>query len=157
MSKLYVDELRPKTSGGQVTMPEIPCCHVRLTTSNPTDTSNPYTSTGVIKFDAVDVNQGSFYSTSTGLFTCPVAGIYTAHVQALTANTSNNNVSLILVKNSTNYAFSYMSVSGVHMETNCTALMDCAAGDTISAHLTSGGIYSSTSNPYSAFIVRFVG
>lgn len=157
MSKLYVDELRPKTSGGQVTMPEIPCCHVRLTTSNPTDTSNPYTSTGVIKFDAVDVNQGSCYSTSTGLFTCPVAGIYTAHVQVLTANDSNTDVSLILVKNSTNYSFSYMSVDQLHMETGCNALMDCAAGDTISAHLTSGGIYISASNPYSAFIVRLVG
>jgi len=86
-----------------------------------------------------------------------VAGIYTAHVQALTANTSNNNASLMLVKNSTNYAFSYMSVSDVHTETNCSAIMDCAAGDTISAHLASGGIYISTSNPYSAFIVRLVG
>ena len=144
-------------SSGRVQLPAIPCCHVRLTTSNPTDTSNPYTSTGVIKFDAVDVNQGSCYSTSTGLFTCPVAGIYSAYVQVLSANTLTTDHSLMLVKNSTNYAFSYNAVDSTHVETQCSALMDCAAGDTISAHLNSGGIYISTSNPYSAFIVRLVG
>ena len=144
-------------SSGRVQLPAIPCCHVRLTTSNPTDTSNPYSSIGVIKFDAVDVNQGSCYSTSTGLFTCPVAGIYTAHVQVLSPNNVTTPQSVILVKNSTNYAFSYNDVDNTYVETQCSALMDCAAGDTISAHLSSGGIYISTSNPYSAFIVRLVG
>lgn len=40
-----------------------------------------------IKYDTVYANQGSHYSTSTGLFTVPVAGVYLAIVQSL-----NNNI-----------------------------------------------------------------
>ena len=46
-------------SSGRVQLPAIPCCHVKLTTSNSQDTSNPYTTTQTaVKFDSIILNQG---------------------------------------------------------------------------------------------------
>ena len=158
MSKLYVDEIRPKTSGSHVTMPEIPCCHVKLSTSNSQDTSNPYTTTDTnIKFDVVSLNQGSCYSSSTGAFTCPVAGVYAAEVQFLSHTGTTTNHQIALRHNSTTVHVGYNGVDSQHVGLHAHALIDCAANDTISVKLSSGQIYIDSSGNYSSFTVRLVG
>ena len=72
MSTLYVDEIRPKTSGKHVLMPEKPAFH----TSTNGAGSASYFTPGVAVFANADVNVGSCYSTSTGKFTAPIAGTY---------------------------------------------------------------------------------
>ena len=145
-------------SSGRVQLPAIPCCHVRLTTANSQDTSNPYTTTGTnIKFDAVDVNQGSCYSTSTGEFTCPVAGVYAAEVQFLSNAATTTNHQILLKHNSSNAHIGYNGVDTQHVELHAFALIDCAVNDTISVHLGSGSIYIDANGAYSSFTVRLVG
>ena len=78
MSKIYVDEIAPKTAG-RVIAPQVNAfALVTLTSANSQDTSNPYAPSNAtaIKFDMVTINRGSVYDSSTGRFTAPVAGIY---------------------------------------------------------------------------------
>ena len=72
MSTLYVDEIRPKTSGKHVLMPEKPAFHASTNGAG----SASYFTPGVAVFPHADVNVGSCYSTSTGKFTAPIAGTY---------------------------------------------------------------------------------
>lgn len=145
-------------SSGRVLMPKIPCCHVRLTTSNADDTTNPYTYTaGVIRFDTIDLNQGSCYSASTGLFTCPVAGIYHAEVQLLSDNNTTDNHAIQLEHNNSSYQRGFNQVDNNYVEVHAFGLIECAVNDTIGVRLTSGALYNSANNEYSAFTVRLVG
>ena len=166
-SILKVSEIQDPTNGnsaltvdssGRVLLPAVPCCHVRLTTANSQDTSNPYTTTGTdIKFDSVLLNQGSCYSASTGQFTCPVAGVYAAEVQFLSDAGTTTNHQILLKHNSSNVHLGYNSVDTHHVELHAFALIDCAVGDSISVHLASGSIYIDASGAYSSFTVRLVG
>lgn len=145
-------------SSGRVLMPKIPCCHVRLTTSNADDTTSPYTHTaGVIRFDTIDLNQGSCYNASTGLFTCPVAGIYHAEVQLLGDNSTTTNHAIQLEHNNSSYQRGFNGVDNNYVEVHAFGLIECAVNDTIGVRLTSGALYNSANNEYSAFTVRLVG
>lgn len=156
-SILKVDEIQ-STSDGGVKFPTVPCCHVKLTTSNSQDTSNPYTTTSTnIKFDSIILNQGSCYSASTGAFTCPVAGVYAAQVQFLTNTGTTTNHQIALFHNSTTMHLGYNGVDSQHVELHAHALIDCAANDTISVQLGAGQIYIDSSGNYSSFTVRLVG
>ena len=76
MSKLYVDEIRPKTSGNQVLFPEKPAFSVYLAT---TTANADYTTTEFdAPFDTIDFNIGNCVAISNDVatFTAPVDGIY---------------------------------------------------------------------------------
>lgn len=75
MSKLYVDELHPKTSGSAVTRPDLPAFRVGLTA----DQSN--TATGAIqlvfnKSDSERCFLNGGVTMSSGIVTVPVGGVY---------------------------------------------------------------------------------
>ena len=145
-------------SSGRVLLPQVPCCHVRLTTSNSQDTSNPYTTTGAnIKFDSIQLNQGSCYSASTGAFTCPVAGVYAADFQVLSHAGTTSDHEIALLHNSTTIHRGYNSVDNEHVLLRAHALINCAVNDTISGQLNAGQIYIDIGGDYSSFTVRLVG
>jgi hypothetical protein len=145
-------------SSGRVLLPQVPCCHVRLTLSNSQDTTNPYTTLATnIKFDSIELNQGSCYSASTGEFTCPVAGVYAADVHFLSSNGATIDHEIKLLHNSTTVHFGYNGVDSNYVPLRANGLIDCAAGDTISVQLTQGQIYMNASGVYSSFTVRLVG
>jgi len=74
LSKLYVDELHPKTSGKHVTRPESPAFMVGISTSY------AHTNAATVQFNTIDgiggYNQGSHFNLSTYQFTAPVSGVY---------------------------------------------------------------------------------
>lgn len=70
MSKLYVDELHPKTSGGAVLMPNKPAFSAKRINSG-----GGIALSGHIRFDTVTFNVGSCWD-GTNKFQAPVAGIY---------------------------------------------------------------------------------
>ena len=158
MSKLYVDEIRPKTSNGHVTMPGTPACFVQLTTSNSDDTSNPYENEGyVIKFDKIVTNQGSCYSASTGNFTCPVDGVYEASVTIMTHSSGTENNQIHILKNSSTVASGYNGVDNQHVQMTASVILDCEADDTIAVQHANGRIYIDANGFYSMFTVKLVG
>lgn len=99
MSKLYVDEIRPKTSGGAVTFPERPAFHATLT-ANVSFTSVKDDYEDLVMDDAV-TNIGNHYSTSTGRFTAPVDGMYFFAANVRFDTIDNNNYARLLITTST--------------------------------------------------------
>tara|TARA_R100000278_G_C5398420_1_gene138682 strand:- start:140 stop:643 length:504 start_codon:yes stop_codon:yes gene_type:complete len=144
-------------SSGRVTLPAIPCFTGRLTTSNSVDTSNPYTTTGTIKYDDIEVNQGSCYNASTGLFTAPVAGIYFAIVHHLTNSTASTDASVEIEKNNSSIANAYASPNGEFVNLTCQTLISLSVNDTLNTNLSSGDLYLSSSGHHGMFTVKLVG
>ena len=82
MSKLYVDEIAPKTAGGTITITgyEADVSEVEgLPTAIYFYASRQAGNVGSINtvvYNVADINQGNAYSTSTGIFTAPITGLY---------------------------------------------------------------------------------
>ena len=85
-------------SSGRVLQPTTP---VFWAYSN---TNNVSTANTAIVFNLTDLNNGNHYSTSTGRFTAPVAGIYEFNVQALFRKNqvASGNGEITLYKNGSN-------------------------------------------------------
>lgn len=115
-----------------------------LSAGNQTLTNNA-TTTAV--FDTADINQGTNYSTSTGLFTAPIPGIYTFSAQLLlTSNASANQIPGLYYfsKNNNFIVPNIIALSGLFTQQaavgvpatsqgflNGTAVFQLAAGDTV--------------------------
>ena len=87
MSTLYVDEIRPKTSGSQVLMPEKPSFFVYKKTSDSSD--QDYSSNTKVIFDTKRHDIGNNFDTSTSKFTVPVSGVYQLNWQIRMSNVAS--------------------------------------------------------------------
>ena len=145
-------------SSGRMVLDNIPMCQLRLTTANSQDTSNPYTTTGTpIKFDDVVLNQGSHYSTSTGKFTCPIAGIYRVESTML-VNPDTGNHTTQLYKNTTLLTQSYSTGNGnSHVMLPLSFLVEANANDTIHLELSQGELYIDSTGKYSSLNIQLIG
>ena len=76
MSKIYVDEIHPKTSGSHVLMPGRVAFLASFQSSG-VALSNVGPDAEQIVFNRAVINIGNCYNTSTGYFTAPVGGVYT--------------------------------------------------------------------------------
>tara|TARA_R110001632_G_C11023668_1_gene380866 strand:- start:43 stop:504 length:462 start_codon:yes stop_codon:yes gene_type:complete len=74
MSKLYVNEIAPKT-GSTITVTGIDTLPTAIY-FYVVRTAGDVGSTNTIVYNTATSNQGSAYSTSTGIFTAPVSGLY---------------------------------------------------------------------------------
>ena len=150
-------------SSGRVSLPQIPCACVSLTTANSQDASSPFTTTGAdILFDAVTINQGSVYNSSNGRFTAPIAGIYQFSYTFLKDDDSGANVTEVdIYKNGSAYTGSggvaYNENPITYALTSMTALLDLAANDYITLRLASGGLYIATAAHWHSIVFRLVG
>tara|TARA_R100000951_G_scaffold28302_1_gene24274 strand:- start:568 stop:1371 length:804 start_codon:yes stop_codon:yes gene_type:complete len=82
-----------------------------------TRTAGSISSGNVVPFDSVDFNVGNAYSSSTGIFTCPVAGIYLFQCNLISGSTANIEADLLLNNsrkfNSRNYSSSSGTQNGI--------------------------------------------
>tara|TARA_B100001287_G_scaffold270237_1_gene268742 strand:+ start:429 stop:950 length:522 start_codon:yes stop_codon:yes gene_type:complete len=150
-------------SSGRVSLPQIPCACVTLTTSNTQDGTTPYSTTGAdILFDTVTVNQGSVYNSSNGRFTAPIAGIYEFSYSFLKDQDSSADYTYIDVyKNGSQY----IAAGGRLYDENPTdygnmsqsLLVSLAANDYLTLRMVDGGIYINANGIYSSVFFKFVG
>lgn len=82
MSKLYVDEIRPKTSGKQVLMPEKPSFSYTLAGT----VSNITTGWRDVEFDTKVFEVGNNFDTSIYSYIVPVSGVYQLNATVRTDN-----------------------------------------------------------------------
>ena len=124
------------TSLGHVTMPSQPCFWATSNTGG-SDTSNGYTGIISNQFEAAYVNIGNHYNTSTGVFTCPVAGTYEFHGQGLIRHqTGVGRAELTFYKNGSNtisrsYGYTYITGASDHDNLHVMGYITCAANDQI--------------------------
>jgi len=148
-------------SDGRVLMPQLPCASVGLTTSNSVDTTNPYNTAGVIKFDDIFINQGNVYSSSTGRFTAPIAGIYEISLSLLQDDDGTvGQLDVRLRKNGTdiNEGSNIYSDNDTKYHTvSYTRLIELSANDYLEARLQAGGIFISSVSWYNVVNFRLVG
>ena len=123
-------------ANGFVTAPNQPCFWATSNTGG-SHTSNGYTGIISNQFEAAYVNVGNHYSTSTGVFTCPVAGVYEFHGQALARyQAGDGNMELTFYKNGANtmtrsYGYTYVKGTADHDNLHVMGYITCAVNDQI--------------------------
>ena len=147
MSKLYVDEIHPKTSGNHVTRPELPAFFAR-------SSSHTYISAGQkVVYDNVTgtgcFNQGNHYSTDTSQFTAPVDGVYSFAAQFY----SNNQAAANMYIEVNNVAVASSQVNGTddasaYEGIEMAVTLKLEAGDTVHIEASSGGYHQNSAYSY---------
>ena len=139
-------------ASGRVTTPSQPSFSVR---SNAGNSGNTWQQDNVIKFQTVQHNVGSHYSTSTGRFTAPINGFYVFHYVGFgydgglvpAANTTgvalrrNGSNHVVIVYNYTQSSSSYPSSTG-------SVGLYLTANDYVEIYTTSSAQYADASNLY---------
>ena len=142
MSKLYVNEIASKTGGtdaltidsnGRVSMPARPIFYA-VSEENFTHANGTYSTLATW---AADINRGNIFSTTTGKFTAPVAGIYqvsTGLTYTGLADSAGDGWGIKIFKNGsdfTNVELAYVAgiQNGVEGHSNATIYMDLAVND----------------------------
>ena len=144
MSKIYVDEIRPKTSGAQVKFPEKPAFNARLTAS---ETSADYSAVKDLVCGNAIFDIGNNYNTSTGKFTAPVDGVYQFHARARTDGANPSYLYIVLYLNGSviNESHDITNGMGTNQHTSqTTALVQLSAGDVVNPKVRTAGDSSIT-------------
>ena len=127
-------------SSGRVTKPYQPTATARnMASTLNTGGEGNYSK---VVFNTSVTNRGNHYNTSTGYFTCPVAGVYYVNAfflaRALTGQTAHN---VIIYKNDVSTQVKGRDIVGATGHEQCTGVtgyIDCATNDTLSIYVSNG-------------------
>ena len=115
-------------STGRVFQPQKPMFYAKgATTSGVSSTNN-------IILTATDFNVGNHYSTSTGIFTAPVAGFYQFHASIMGDNSDARLMLRLRVNGSDKSQGSSSSNSNQYQDSKVSVLLQLSASDEINLH-----------------------
>lgn len=127
MSKLYVDEIRPKTSGNQVLFPEKPAFYAYADDLWTGLTSATYATAAL---DHVNFNIGGHYDVSSYKFVAPVAGIYSFSVGAYFDSSVKTRLRLV-DGSGTELAFSILDQDATGVSHKMHSILQLSANDEV--------------------------
>jgi hypothetical protein len=142
------------SSAGYVTQPFQPAFSGGLVGASGNVTANP------LVFNSALLNQGSCYNTSTGLFTCPVAGVYRVSCSTTTFINGYTAVNITLRKNGSDIDVAYGkgywegSLSSSYLGKTASWLISCAASDNLGV---GGTVYREPTASYCTLTIELVG
>ena len=138
-------------SSGRVTMPYQPTFY------GGRNAGQVGTNTVFVMNDA-QINIGSCYNTTTGEFTCPIAGIYYASFGVMSVGAFVSDIDFFSIqKNNVSVVNNYLTGRNAqHQRVSATVLINCAANDTIRFRTGGIAIYggSSTHSFGSIYLIR---
>ncbi len=113
----------------------------------------------IIKMNTILTNQGNHYNSSTGYFTCPIAGMYKVQIWALAGNGGQYST-MYVFKNGLNVSYAGMHTNpngySLWMQSSIEVMVSCSVNDTLSAFAISGGGFY-TSDGYTGMSIMYVG
>lgn len=119
MSKIYVDEIHPKTTGGVVTFPSLPHVAVDFGQTGGTFISNA--SNAILPFNNVYEGDSSLWNTSTYKFTAPVSGVYMIAIGLL--NDGGSTIDIDIFVNNANVLRQGQASTGRYAKISFTKLL----------------------------------
>ena len=131
-------------SAGRVTTPNQPA--FRVSNAGGAD----YTTVGYMTFGTATLNTGTNYSTSTGKFTAPIAGIYYLAFRALTRSATHTNMWVGINVNGTALTQTYHSHSN-HSNIGAESIVSLSANDYVQVYLGGGGLHSGAGHDHYTF------
>ena len=156
MSKIYVDEIHPKTSGGWPVMPDRPAFRVFKTTTQTSSAADE-----VIDWDEVDYNQGSYWNSSLNRFVAPVAGLYLFGATQLTPNDNDQDSFYYRVNGDAAKGMRMRNAKGFtqHRTVSGTFLVQLAVDDYVDGVINNNGgsVYGDASKTWTTFWGYLVG
>lgn len=153
MSKLYVDEIAPKTAGGAVLMPTKPAFNVYRNAGD-------VASVAVIVWDQVTTNIGNHYNGTDGKFTAPIAGTYFfSWFASKSASTGGTDFGMRLYVNGTGSPNIWSYQNGYNTsdygQQGMSGMVALSAGDYVQIYCQHGKMYGlgNSHNNFSGFLV----
>lgn len=131
-------------NSGRVRLPYQPIFSGRVT-------SGGYKGNVTIVMNAANINRGNHYDTSTGFFTCPIAGAYLCMFQGIFSASPGYGYIYIRKNNSNTDQYAhYNDNTGDWRNPSVNGVVDCNAGDTLSFYVqtvnSNAGLYGSGHN-----------
>ena len=170
MSTLKVDTIQHSggttgmtiDSSGRILQPAKPAFRARIAGSG-----SAQGKTGTLIFETEDFDIGGNYNLSTGIFTCPISGIYTFTFNALSAgsNTGSANVSNDtpwgdFYKNGSILTgtrfYAYVNGGSFHATFNATTILQLSASDEIKVVIGAEYVYADTNAQYDPCFAGFL-
>jgi hypothetical protein len=96
------------------------------------------TATTTILHNNVIVNRGSCYNSSTGIFTCPTAGLYEIFASG---HSENSQPTVIQIQQNGTSIVSEYSNGSAYPSTTVTAILSCAANDQLKSVIAAGTMW----------------
>ena len=140
-------------TSGRVTTPYQPSFGAR-SLSNAQSGAGTTGTNHTLVFSSATNNTGNHYSTSTGLFTAPVAGRYFVTFSGLYNASNNNTGPVYLMHNGTEKYRAYHHGSGSYYEqVSVSGVLSVAANDTISVYSVIAGWHIGGETSFSGFLI----
>jgi len=151
-SSFSISNAGDMTLFGSLTMPRRPAFRV-------IGAGNSIVATSIVSGSSVsvDFNQGSYYSTSTGKFTAPIAGLYQVNVVCRTFSNANSGINQIIVRKQLSGGGATTTQIMVEWGPNTSAnhvggssVVSMSVGDTLWLEVTAGTISFDGNDNFSA-------
>ena len=140
-------------SSGRVTMPYQPSWGAR-SLSNTASSGGTSNTNEILRFGELINNTGNHYNSSTGVFTCPIAGRYFVTFSGLYDDSYNTTGAVYIRHNGTERYRGYHQNSGSYYEQiSMSGVIDAATNDTIDIYSTMSGWHVGGETSCAGFLI----